>query len=209
MAEITPLVSVKKPAVNTGRPMSKKTYILIFEWSQVETAKFGVFGFGAVITFKKGEKPLYVAAAPDSIVPTDKLVGEPGGTGYLHSLAFKFLGTSGEMIAFRELASNRELGAFVFSCRSINTIDKGQGMNVMVLGTPCSPLRLSKDEARDDKDSYGHDLEFTNTFPVGPIMLTDVQEVPKTGDAEVDALLGLTKDNSGSPEAASETGVGG
>lgn len=177
------MVSVLKKSAAAGRPTGKKKYVILFDWEDVK--KFEKDEKGIKVTsfeMQEGKKPIGVYATQNTIHAYDSLEGDADAKGYIHKLDMESPGNSVEMDELRNEIANRGLGAIVIGC---------DGDDIKLLGTPCAPLLVSKDDSQDNNEGKKVTLNLASEFRSTPLARISKDLIPETDSEEVNAYLGL------------------
>lgn len=189
-------VSVKKASDNAGRPLGKKGYVILFDYDDVAT--FTKDAKGVLLTafsLAQGKTPIGVYATNSSIKATSSIEGEDDARGYIHKLAYEHPGTPLEYDELMNNLANKNIGAIVIDCGN---------SNAKILGTPCTPLKVTKDDSEDGKDNNKNSVELSSSLRSGPIGRIPLSLIPATDDNVINAALGLPAAPAGS---AGSTGL--
>jgi len=189
-------ISVKKASDNAGRPLGKKSYVILFDYDDVAT--FTKDAKGVLLTafsLAQGKTPIGVYATDSSVKPTSSIEGEDDARGYIHKLSYEHPGTPLEYDELMNSLANKNIGAIVISCGN---------PNAKILGTPCTPLHVTKDDSEDSKDNNKNSVELSSSLRSGPIGRIPLSLIPATDDNIINAALGLPAAPAGS---AGNTGL--
>jgi len=176
-------VSVKKNGPNPGRPTGKAGYVIVFDWSQVQTYTRDEKGVKVTAFAMKGvEKPIGVYATDSSQNVYHQLAGADDARGFIHHADFSPPGDSLELNEFLENNANGRLGAIFVPCG---------GGDCRIAGLPCNPLKVTQDNGQNNAEGVKHDIQLVQSF-AGPVLGQIAKSlVPPTDDAIVNAELGL------------------
>lgn len=182
-------VSVKKNGANPGRPTGKAGYILLFDWSQVATYTRDDKGVKVTaLAFTGAEKPIGVYATDSTQNVYHQSAGNDDARGFIHHADFSHPGDSLEFNELVENNVNGRLGAIFVPC---------SGDDCRIAGLPCNPLKMTQDNGQSNSEGTKHDVQLVQSF-AGPALGHIAKNlVPVTGDAAIDAELGLTGSGGG------------
>lgn len=177
------LVSVPEKDVNAGRPTSKKSYLVIFDWDDVKTYKRDDKNV-KVTTFEflPEKKPIAVYATSKSQNLYHTSTGEGKGKGFLHHADFEIPGTELEVDEFFENNINRKLGVIQIPCN---------GTLCKIAGTPCQPMEITQDNSQDNSEANKHTVTMTSELVSPALGRIEKALVPATDNADLNVLLGL------------------
>jgi hypothetical protein len=179
--------SVPKASSNAGRAKGKKPYILLYRTKEVITYQRN--DNGVLLT----DFALKAAAVPAAIYATESTIniyhtsqGDDDARGFIHHADFEHPGTPLEFDEFMENNINEEFIAIGINCDAKSTD------LCKIAGTPGTPLKITKDDSQDNKDADKHTVNLASVITGPTLGRITKSMVPKTGVAEIDAILGLT-----------------
>jgi hypothetical protein len=178
------MASVPRAGNNAGRPQGKKSYIVLFNWDDVQTYLRNARGVRITdFALMKGKTPVAVYATESTINIYQTSEGEDDARGFIQHVDYEHPGTSEEHEEFVNNNINAPLGAIVFGCN---------GDDAKIAGTPCTPLRMTKADSQDSKDGAKNTINLATTLRGDTIGRIAKSLVPATDNAEINAILGLT-----------------
>jgi len=148
-------VSVLKSTtnMNPGRPTSFKTKVILFEWDDVLTVPArdanGIL-IATDLVMKPGYPAIEMYVTPKTLKAYDTSEGDPDKKGYIQHLEFEHPGDELAYAEFAENMINRNLGAIIQKC---------DGSDKRLLGTPCCPLQFQH-EGQNDSEAVTNMVKF-------------------------------------------------
>jgi hypothetical protein len=149
-------VNVAKPGDNKGVGGNKKGRIILFDIEDVATGwgrDANAITMSNNLTFAPGAYMVTLYATQHTIKVGSDAEGDPDSKGVIQNLEFSHPGNSVEIRAARQYWMNRNIGAIVESC---------DGLQTVLLGTPCAPLQLVF-KGEDDKEKSATTMTFKST----------------------------------------------
>ena len=188
MPESYSFISVKRKSNNAGRATGKKGYVILFRWDDVATFTKDEKGVRVTaFAFASGKKPIAVYVTQSTINIYDTAEGEDDARGFIHHVDFDHPGSEVEFDEFKNNNVNESLGAIVISC---------SGDDCKIAGTPCTPLKMTTAEGKDDNEANKTTINLASTLRGDTLGRIAKSLVPKTDDEEINLLLGLTTEGS-------------
>jgi hypothetical protein len=146
-------VSVLKVNSNAGRPLSFRDRVVLFAWDDVETVPArdasGILVAGDIV-MAAGKTALEMYVTPKSLKVFDTSEGDPDKKGYIQHLEYEHPGDELAYAEFAENSINVNFGAIVQRC---------DGTNARLLGTPCCPLQFQH-EGQNDSEAVTNMVKF-------------------------------------------------
>lgn len=184
------MVSVPKKASNAGRPKGKRAFIVLFRWEDVKTFSHDEKGVKVTaFSMQDEKKPIGVYATDSSINIYHTSEGDDDARGFIHHVDYEHPGTGIEHDEFVNNNINENIGAIVFGCT---------GDDAKIAGTPCTPLKMTKADSQDNKEGDKNVINLASTLRGGTIGHIAKTLIPVTDNLEINEILGLTSDSSGS-----------
>ena len=178
------MVSVPKQGPNAGRTNGKKSYVIIFDFADVDKFSRDENGISMKeFTFKSTKKPIAVYATNSSIKCYHTVEGEDDARGFIHHVEFDHPGTNEKIDEFLNSCVNARLGAIVVPCGSATP---------RIAGTPCQPLAISDAQSQDDKEGCKSSIKMASVLRGDVLGYIDLAKIPKTDNEDINTELGLT-----------------
>lgn len=183
-------VSVKKAGDNAGRAKGKRSYLIVFDWRDVQTHTRDDKGVKVTaFAFLPDKKPIGVYATPTTQNVYHQAAGASDGRSFIHHCDFEHPGDALEFNEFIENNSNTPLGVIQVPC---------QGNDGRIAGLPCNPLEITQDNGQANNEATKHAIQMVQMFGGAVLGHIDKSLVPETDNAEINAELGLGAEESGS-----------
>lgn len=179
-------VSVPKQSNSQGMANGKKNIIIVFDFDKV--TNYARDDKGVVITdleFAQDYTPIGIFVDESSIEAGDAVGGENYGRGFNHNFKFNHPGDDLAFAEFKANNINASLGVIYVPCDSTKLYYK-------VYGTPCQPLKITKADEVDTKESNRQEVELTTdslSWPVGRLAAATAKTIV-TDNADINAYLG-------------------
>ncbi|MEA4975981.1 MAG: hypothetical protein VB046_09625 [Paludibacter sp.] len=177
-------VTVKKAGDNAGRTKGKASYLIVFDWRDVETYTRDDKGVKVnAFAFKTGKTPIGIYATPTTQNVYHQAAGASDGRSFIHHCDFEHPGDALEFNEFMENNSNVPLGVIQVPC--------GSSTDCRIAGLPCNPLEITQDNGQANNEATKHAIQMTQMFG-GPVLgHIEKSLVPATDNADVNAELGI------------------
>lgn len=176
-------VSVPKKSANAGRPKGKLSYIMIFDFEDIDNYERDANGVRvAALTFKAGKAPIAVYATDSTIKGYHSSEGEDDARGFIHHVEFEHPGTSLEFDQFTNNNINKNLGAVVLRCGDVDA---------KLFGSKSAPLKMTKADTEDSKDADKNIINLATTLRTDTTGYIAKALLPATDSVAINAELGL------------------